>query len=144
MTSRPGLGRLARRTVPVALAAGVLVASGCTVDGTPVADPAPAPVTATTTTSTDDWDSGDSPAMTTEPPVSEPPVSEVPPPPNATTMRCREFVTLDKSTQIAVLRANGATADADRLALAATLAESSCPAFPDLLIADLVAGNIPE
>ncbi|MGW5524356.1 hypothetical protein [Gordonia sp. NPDC003950] len=135
--------KLAQR-VPPAVAAAVIIVAGfaaCTVEGDPVADPDATGITTTeTTTTTDDWDETTTETTSSS---SEAPISDVPAPANATTMTCREFVTLDRSTQVAVLRANGATADPSRLGVVVDLMSASCPAFPDTTIADILAGNLP-
>ncbi|MGC4935389.1 hypothetical protein ACLQ3C_17100 [Gordonia sp. DT30] len=137
------------RVAMIALAAVVFAAvPACTVSGDPVADPAAASIS---TTTTDPDATTDSPAPdATEPDSTEPhsstdaPISDVPAPPNATTMTCSQFVTLDRSTQAAVLRANGATADNTRLGVAIDIYNSVCPGYPGALIADLVAGRLPN
>lgn len=142
------------RVAIIALAAVVVAAvPACTVSGDPVADPSGASISTTTTDpdTTTDSPAPDSPAPeATEPDSTEPdsstdaPISDVPAPPNATTMTCRQFVTLDRSTQAAVLRANGATADNTRLGVVIDIYTTVCPGYPDALIADLVAGRLPN
>lgn len=86
-----------------ALIAATALVSGCTVDGSPSANPAPPPTTTTTTTTT------------TEPssPIVEPPtdstIPDVPPPPDAQTITCRDYQTRDEPTQVAIVKANGVT-----------------------------------
>ncbi|RPA59974.1 hypothetical protein EF294_12135 [Gordonia oryzae] len=143
------------RVVTISLAAVVFAAvPACTVSGDPVADPAAASISTTTTdpdATTDSPDPDDSTAPdATEPDATQPdssteaPISDVPAPPNSTTMTCRQFVTLDRSTQAAVLRANGATADDTRLGVVIDIYTAVCPGYPDALIADLVAGRLPN
>lgn len=137
------------RVAIIALAAVVFAAvPACTVSGDPVADPSGASIS---TTTTDPDATTNSPAPdATEPDSTEPdsstdaPISDVPAPPNATTMTCSQFVTLDRSTQAAVLRANGATADNTRLGVVIDIYTTVCPGYPDALIADLVAGRLPN
>lgn len=143
------------RVAITALAVVVFAAvPACTVSGDPVADPSAASISTTTTdpdATTDSPDPDDSTAPdSTAPDSTEPesstdaPISDVPAPPNSTTMTCSEFVTLDRSTQAAVLRANGATADNTRLGVVIDIYTTVCPGYPDALIADLVAGRLPN
>ncbi|GAA1481233.1 hypothetical protein GCM10009624_16730 [Gordonia sinesedis] len=115
-----------RRLAPAVLAVSVVIVAACTVDGRPVADPAP-PSTTTTTTVTYPSET----MLTTEPTTSptRPPISEVPPPPNATTMTCREYNALnDESVQVAIVKANGVTKNP---ALVASLMNILCLSRPD-------------
>ncbi|QTI68590.1 hypothetical protein [Gordonia polyisoprenivorans] len=148
------------RVAIIALAVVVFAAvPACTVSGDPVADPSAASISTTTTdpdATTDSPDPDDSTAPdATEPDSTQPdstqpdssteaPISDVPAPPNSTTMTCSQFVTLDRSTQAAVLRANGATADNTRLGVVIDIYTTVCPGYPDALIADLVAGRLPN
>lgn len=120
-------------------AAAILVAgfgvTACTTDGEAVADPAALTTTTTTSTTTT--------TTSTTTSTSETSISVVPAPANSTTMTCREFALLDPSTQVAVLRANGATANTERLQLVARVMGTLCSATPDVLIADLLRGQQP-
>ncbi len=66
--------------------------------------------------------------------------------PKATTdpaqMKCSEYVTLDEPQQIAVLRANGATASDENVQMVARVLNiTSCQVWPDMLVADVMAGK---
>lgn len=111
-----------RRLAPAILALSAVIVAACTVDGRPVADPAP-PSTVTTTYPTDTT------PTTTTTTTSEPTISEVPPPPNATTMTCREYNALNnESVQVAIVKANGVTKNP---VLVASLVNILCLSRPD-------------
>lgn len=113
--------------------------SACTTDGTPLASPSDLSAPPTSTASNDDDYDYDyrSPTSTTVPRTTstEPPISDVPPPPDSTSITCREFLTMDKSHQIAVLKGVGATRNFE---VVATLFSITCRATPDATIYDLI------
>ncbi|MDL9945533.1 hypothetical protein QSJ19_07990 [Gordonia sp. ABSL11-1] len=131
----------------MAAAASALVIAGCTVDGTPVADPA-APSTSTTTYSSVPGYSGPSyptPSYPTKPPSFAPPpddtVREVPAPANWATMTCREYIDLDLSTQVAVIKALGATRN---FVPVARIFSVLCTGQPETTVADMLRRGGPN
>ncbi len=126
----------------VAAAASALVIAGCTVDGTPIADPA-APSTSTTAYSSIPGYS--SPSYPTQPPSFAPTpddtVRDVPAPANWATMTCREFIDLDLSTQVAVLKALGATRN---FVPVARIFSVLCTGQPDSVVADMLRRGGPN
>ncbi|MFT3899502.1 MAG: hypothetical protein QM728_04545 [Gordonia sp. (in: high G+C Gram-positive bacteria)] len=99
-----------RAAVFVVAAAAAVSVAGCTVTGTPHADPG-ATYTPPTTPS----------RPFKLPGLDNAPV--VPPPANARTMNCREYMLADDSTQQAVVRVFGAV---KRTSMAATLLQMRC------------------
>jgi hypothetical protein len=70
-------------------------------------------------------------------------VPEVPPPANATTLRCREFNDLDEPTRRAVIRANLGEREqsSPEAVLTATLiATALCQLMPDLTVREAITG----
>ncbi|WP_187586071.1 hypothetical protein [Gordonia sp. OPL2] len=118
-----------------------LLIAGCTVDGTPIADPAP-PTSTTTYSSVPSYSN---PSYPTRPPSFAPPpddtVRDVPAPANSATMTCREFVDLDLSTQVAVLKALGATRN---FVPVARIFSVLCTGQPDTTLADMLRRGGPN
>ncbi len=115
------------------------IAAAVVLTGCPTTTGHPEPEASTTTTTTTVSTTTAVPT-TAAPTTTKAPVSSVPPPANYQTITCREYQTLDESHQIAVLEALGGN-NAD---LVAPIIDVGCSGFPDLTIADVLAGNLPE
>ncbi len=111
----------------LAVAAAAATIGGCSVSGTPVADPAPPPTTAPIDTpSNEPW-----PTQTT--PSS--PTTDVPAPPDSQTIVCREYMRRDDATQEAIVKANGVTKNP---ILVASLVNVLCMAKLDETVASVI------
>ncbi len=118
---------MTKRVVAAATAAAAaLLLGGCTVVGTPQADPA---VTAlpTDSYSAETGTSTATPATTT---------ADVPPPADATTMTCAKYQGLPDEVQKAVVVANGVTKNPF---LVATLVGILCMKQPDATVAAVIS-----
>ncbi|MCV7038977.1 hypothetical protein [Mycolicibacterium moriokaense] len=73
-------------------------------------------------------------------------VPDVPPPPNAQTMTCEEYNSLDEATQKAVIRAilkeDGVTDNMTELT-AILMAGAMCQFMPDMTVSEVVSGSPP-